>query len=191
MRSFIQEEAWHAGCFDGGVKRISSGWRFWFSVANLAIAGCAGDADPSSASVDVLDPDGGMLDASNSAQVLSRPELTSAECAELGGEPIGMIGAPPRLGDPGTDLSRDDECPGSRVVKGMLESVTDSNGGICCELPASVSVQECTDAGGRVLPDSGGGTSYILGCATGQTLVGWLASTCDETPCHTTGVCCR
>jgi hypothetical protein len=131
-----------------------------------------------------------MRDA-NADQVLSRPALKLAECAALGGEPMGIVGAPPRLGDPGIDLSRDDECPGSRIVKGTLGSTTDSNGGLCCEVPASVSAQECTDADGRILPDPGGGTSYIGGCAAGEELVGWLASTCEEPPCHTTGICCH
>ena len=104
---------------------------------------------------------------------------------------MGIVGAPLRLGDPGVDLSREDECPGSRTVKGTLQSTTDGNGGLCCEVPVSVSVQECLDAGGRVLPDPGGGTSYITGCAAGETLLGWLTSTCEEPPCHTAGVCCQ
>jgi hypothetical protein len=159
------------------MKRISFGMLLpYVLLANLAIAGCGGDQ---------------MRDGSASDGVLTRPMLTLEECGDLRGEPLGIPGAPPRLGDPGIDLSRDDECPGSRTVKGTLETTSDSNGGLCCEVPASVSVEECTNADGRVLADPGGGSSYVAGCAAGETLVGWLASTCEEPPCHTTGVCCH
>ncbi|WP_437614581.1 hypothetical protein WMF20_15940 [Sorangium sp. So ce834] len=124
-------------------------------------------------------------DESQSAQ-----PLTQQECAQLGGNPVGIAGSPPQLGDPGVDLSRDDECPGSRALKGTLEAAGDANGGICCEAPPSMTFAACDEAGGQRLLDPGDGSSYVAGCEEGSSLIGWLTA-CEGSSCGEGGICCR
>ncbi|AUX19660.1 uncharacterized protein SOCEGT47_001120 [Sorangium cellulosum] len=100
------------------------------------------------------------------------------------------MGTPRRLGDPNVDLSRDDECPGSRALKGTLEAEGDANGGICCEIPPSLTFAECTEAGGQRLLDRGDGSLYVAGCEQGSSLIGWLTA-CDGALCGEGGICCR
>jgi hypothetical protein len=154
-------------------------------VTALSLVGCAGDAAPTG---ELSSEDAGTLDAGGAEATLSRPALTPEQCAERGGAPVGVLGRV-ALGDP-MELSRDDDCPGSRAWIGTLEYPTDSDGALCCEVPAGVSPEACIDAGGRIVADPGGGSSYILGCVPGETLIGWLTSTC-RVDCHTTGICCR
>lgn len=98
------------------------------------------------------------------------------------------------LGDPGLDSSRDDECPALRRTIGTLESEFDPNGGLCCEVPPLLTVDDCEGLGGVAIGDPGGGSSYSLGCAAVTTqpvgpLLGWL---CEEPGgfCGEGGICC-
>ncbi|WP_129575198.1 MULTISPECIES: hypothetical protein [Sorangium] len=116
--------------------------------------------------------------------------LTLQECAALGGNPVGIVGSPVQLGDPGVDLSRDDGCPGSRALKGRLEAEGDANGGICCETPPSMTFAACDEAGGQRLLDRGDGSSYVAGCEEGSSLIGWLTA-CEGSLCGEGGICCR
>jgi hypothetical protein len=111
-------------------------------LANLAIAGCGADQ---------------MRDGSASDGVLARPMLTLEECADLRGEPLGIPGAAPRLGDPGIDLSRHDECPAVlecfRTWGGALAEGTSPWRHACCN-QSRIRVPSVRSIGmGPVVPD--------------------------------------
>jgi hypothetical protein len=135
--------------------------------------------------------DGGVNPVDSS---LGEQETVSIEaCAELGGEPLGLIGFfPNSLGDPNVDLTRNDPCPGSRTLLGTISGIPgDPNGGLCCAVPPAVTIAQCLSSGGTTLGDPGGGSTYRDGCNGGQRLLGWLTLDCpDGAVCGEGGICC-
>lgn len=163
----------------------------FIALTIIGAAGCDARSEPNQPPAEVVDVDGGTPDAAGPAGEASRSELTPEQCAERGGQAIGLnVLGSFQIGDPGVDLTRDDDCPGSRILKGVLVSAEDSNGALCCEVPPSMTVAQCLEAGGRGWGDPGDGSSYIQGCGGGQTVVGWL-TVCETPPCGEGGICCR
>jgi hypothetical protein len=116
--------------------------------------------------------------------------ISVEDCRVRGGEALGLPGAPLSLGNRGADLSSEDDCPGSRDLIGTIRSPDDPNGAICCEVPPSLTDDECRARGGESVGDPGNGSSYQDGCPGGDELIGWLTA-CD-TPglCGEGGICC-
>jgi hypothetical protein len=117
--------------------------------------------------------------------------LSVDQCAAQGGSAIGIAGAPHAFETPDSDLTKDDLCPGGRLLIGMIESSDDPNGGLCCRLPPKVEYAECAAMGGTILLDPGSGSSYVQGCGKGKELLGWLSDRSCGMLCGEGGLCCR
>lgn len=132
----------------------------------------------------------GCSNRAGSNEAAMRAEaVTIDDCEAMGGAAIGL-GMAGRLGDPAEDLGASDDCPGGRSLLGAIEAGSGDNGGLCCEVPMTVSAAECAALEGVALGDPGDGSSYVAGCEDGAELLGWANSCPPGGVCGEGGICC-
>jgi hypothetical protein len=96
----------------------------------------------------------------------SSDTLSSAECAERGGQTIERA-----------------SCPGGRDELGTVE--TDGGSAVCCKKVPQLDPAECRALGGEPIGDPGDGSTHRNGCPSGETMLGTLDFGIEG------GICCK